>query len=79
MMTEDLTFSIAPTQHAPTAGITSVLPNHYLCASKCEEDLDNGLFFDGTRNNKYEDEGRLKQSNVARLFDAYLDDPTVGA
>lgn len=78
-MTEEATFSIAPTRHAPINVITPVLPKHYLCTSKCEEDIDIGFFFDGTRNNKYEDENELKQSNIARLFDAYLNDTAIGA
>jgi hypothetical protein len=78
-MTEEATFSIAPTRHAPIDVITPVLPKHYLCTSKCEEDIDIGFFFDGTRNNKYEDENELKQSNIARLFDAYLNDTAIGA
>ncbi|SFD11028.1 Uncharacterized alpha/beta hydrolase domain [Collimonas sp. OK412] len=78
-VTDEITFAVASIRQAPTAAIAQVLPKHYLCTSNCEEDIDLGLFFDGTRNNMYEDKPSLKHSNIARLHDAYLEDPPLGA
>ncbi|AON53075.1 hypothetical protein Hsc_0769 [Herbaspirillum seropedicae] len=54
--------------------------------TECKGQLFTGLFFDGTGNNdKWVEDGqtknqrqRNKHSNVARLFDAYIDDPDNG-
>jgi hypothetical protein len=78
-VTDEITFAVASIRQAPTAAIAQVLPKHYLCTSNCEEDIDLGLFFDGTRNNMYEDKPSLKHSNIVRLHDAYLKDPSLGA
>ncbi|WP_211468143.1 T6SS phospholipase effector Tle1-like catalytic domain-containing protein, partial [Collimonas silvisoli] len=44
----------------------------------CEYTLNIGIFFDGTNNNRDADMGKDAQSNVARLFDAYREDPNEG-
>lgn len=52
------------------------------CGGHCEFTLNIGIFFDGTGNNRVEDKGpdgkKQAQSNVARLFDAYREDPMKG-
>jgi len=62
----------------PTPGIDRVVPAIPCRAEKCETRLHISVFFDGTGNNRYEHEPLLKQSNVARLFRAYPDDPMGG-
>ena len=47
-------------------------------AHKCEFILNIGLFFDGTGNNWYEDAAGQGDSNVARLWRAYKDNPMEG-
>ncbi|GAC1546435.1 MAG: hypothetical protein NVS3B11_03190 [Collimonas sp.] len=44
----------------------------------CEYTLNIGIFFDGTNNNRDVDMKTDAQSNVARLYDAYRDDPSEG-
>ncbi|MDQ7977252.1 DUF2235 domain-containing protein [Paraburkholderia sp. SARCC-3016] len=74
----------------PTPGIVPVLPSVIPRTEHCEIAVHIGLFFDGTGNNKDWDDGdachdgsetqlqRRKESNVARLFFAYPDDPDGG-
>ncbi|MFM0162448.1 hypothetical protein [Paraburkholderia sediminicola] len=74
----------------PTPGIVPVLPTVVPRTEHCEIPVHIGLFFDGTGNNKdWNDEDgchvgsgtqlqRRKESNVARLFYAYPDDPLRG-
>jgi hypothetical protein len=73
-----------------TPGIVPVLPTVIPHAEYCEIMAHISLFFDGTGNNKdWNDEDdchvgsgtqlhRRKESNVARLFFAYPDDPLRG-
>ncbi|MES2076562.1 MAG: DUF2235 domain-containing protein [Pseudomonadota bacterium] len=75
MAADSVSFSIAPIAEAPIAGITFAEPAFCLNASKCEIVVNIGLFFDGTRNNKDQDSPKLGHSNIARLHDAYIDDP----
>lgn len=72
----------------PTPGVKPVYPQRPPRPEKCETILHIGVFFDGTGNNMYEHEPRPaqgkkpeqlpKQSNVARLFRAYPDEPDQG-
>ena len=74
----------------PTPGVVPVLPTVIPRTEHCEIPVHIGLFFDGTRNNEdWNDEDdchvgsgtqlqRRKESNVARLFYAYPDDPLRG-
>lgn len=50
-----------------------------LCdASSCEINIEVGIFFDGTGNNKYIDESRKALSNIAKLFGSYPEDKARG-
>ncbi|MFL9996950.1 DUF2235 domain-containing protein [Paraburkholderia sediminicola] len=74
----------------PTPGVVPVLPTVIPRTEHCEIPVHISLFFDGTGNNKdWNDEDdchvgsgtqlqRRKESNVARLFFAYPDDPLRG-
>lgn len=48
------------------------------CGTHCDFNLNIGIFFDGTDNNKERDSKIRAQSNVARLHDAYLNRPLEG-
>ena len=74
-MNEHLKFAVPPTMTAPTAAITRVDSKLLTDCSKCESNINVGIFFDGTNNNRKVDKPELKHSNVARLFDAYSDEP----
>lgn len=71
-------FSVAPTMTAPTAALTRVEPKLLTDCSKCEGNINVGVFFDGTNNNLDADRPKLKHTNVVRLFDAYLEKPAKG-
>ncbi|SIO69425.1 hypothetical protein SAMN05444172_5710 [Burkholderia sp. GAS332] len=74
----------------PTPGVGPVLPTVIQRTEHCEIPVHISLFFDGTGNNKdWSDEDdchvgsgtqlqRRKESNVARPFYAYSDDPLRG-
>lgn len=70
----------------PTPGIQAVSPRQAPQPHLCEMPLHIGVFFDGTGNNQDWREPqtsgtqlqREKDSNVARIFRAYRDDPTEG-
>jgi len=49
-----------------------------LDARKCETPIQLGFFFDGTKNNVDVDEPRFAQSNVARLWRSYSNQPSRG-
>ncbi|TFW32108.1 T6SS phospholipase effector Tle1-like catalytic domain-containing protein [Massilia horti] len=66
-----LSFKILPSASALTAGINMVLPNHHINFQKCETNLNVGIFFDGTGNNREHDRNTHRDSNISRLFDAY--------
>jgi len=74
-MTEEMIFGFSPCAKAPIADITRVKPSFYIDPGNCEAMLNIGLFFDGTNNNIKSDKARLGHSNVARLADAYPEDP----
>ncbi|MEM4988940.1 DUF2235 domain-containing protein [Collimonas sp. H4R21] len=48
------------------------------CGTYCDFNLNIGIFFDGTDNNKERDIEALAQSNIARLSDAYRHHPLEG-
>lgn len=77
-MNKEMHFKVAPTMTAPIAAIMRVEPKLLTDCSKCEGNINVGLFFDGTNNNRDADKEQLKHSNVARLFDAYLEKPGKG-
>jgi hypothetical protein len=68
------------------------ISNTYLCSpnlspaeqlphgdcSDCKTILNIGIFFDGTDNSRERDMGRLGHSNIARLYDAYNENPEQG-
>ncbi len=62
----------------PTPRVRPVLPQQTCRPEKCETRIHIGVFFDGTGNNRFEHEPLKKQSNVARLFRAFPDDPFEG-
>ena len=65
-MNKEMNFTVAPTMTAPTAAITRVEPKLLTDCSKCEGNINLGVFFDGTNNNRDTDKPKLKHSNVAR-------------
>ena len=77
-MNEAMNFSVAPTMIAPTAAIKRVEPKSITDCSKCEGNIHVGVFFDGTNNNREADMPKLKHTNVARMYDAYLNNPEKG-
>lgn len=77
-MKTEMKFKVAPTLLAPTTAISRVDPTLLTDCSKCEGNINIGLFFDGTGNNRDADKGAFKHSNVARLHETYLDKPTRG-
>jgi hypothetical protein len=72
-MSKEMNFTVAPSMHAPLAGITLVESKLLTDCSKCEGNVNVGVFFDGTNNNRDADKPKLKHTNIVRLFDAYLD------
>lgn len=58
------------------ATVSAVFPTVSCNSEKCEVSVHIGIFFDGTGNNRYEHESIRKDSNVARLFRAYPDEPS---
>lgn len=72
-MNTEINFRVAPTMTAPTAAITRVDSKLLTDCSKCEGNINVGIFFDGTNNNREADKPKFKHTNVVRLFDAYLE------
>lgn len=70
-MSNEMNFTVAPTMKAPTAAITRVEPKLLTDCNKCEGNINVGVFFDGTNNNRDFDKPKLQDSNVVRLFEAY--------
>ena len=77
-MSDDMTVKIAPTLNAPVESIHLVKPNALAELVKCECYINAGFFFDGTNNNYEKDLPKRKHSNIARLSEAYRDDPKRG-
>ncbi|QJE00763.1 DUF2235 domain-containing protein [Massilia forsythiae] len=76
MKRSDIVVSL--TKIAPTNGITQVIPQHSIDFKKCEININIGLFFDGTNNNRENDFPKLAHSNIARLYRAYRQDNLMG-
>lgn len=72
-MSKEMSFSVAPSKLAPVSAITLVEPHLLTDCSKCEGNVNVGVFFDGTNNNRETDKPKLKHSNIVRLFDTYLE------
>lgn len=70
-MSDQAEFSIAPSAHAPVASVRLTEPKTLTDCSKCEGNVNIGVFFDGTNNNADRDEPKLGDSNVVRLYRAY--------
>lgn len=77
-MNSELDFTVAPCMRGPVAAINLVEPKLITDCGKCEGNIHLGLFFDGTMNNRDSDMPKLKHSNVARLYDTYLNSPDYG-
>jgi hypothetical protein len=77
-MSEELTFTVAPTRLAPLVGITPVEPVGVTDFAKCEMNVNIGVFFDGTNNNRDADTPNCKHTNIVRLWETYLDAPSRG-
>ncbi|MDQ2823424.1 MAG: DUF2235 domain-containing protein [Pseudomonadota bacterium] len=72
-MTIDMKFKVGPTLKAPVAGIVPIEPTLLTDCAKCEGNVHLGVFFDGTNNNMEAHSKELGDTNIARLFNAYLD------
>jgi hypothetical protein len=77
-MTDKICFPISPVCKAPVKEIVFVESEHLSKSSNCEISINIGLFFDGTRNNRYSDKYARSHTNIARLYDAYRDNPSEG-
>lgn len=77
-MNEPLTFTVAPTRAAPVEGIRAAEPHAVTDCSKCEMNINIGIFFDGTNNNRDADTPDLKHTNIVRLWETYKDKPSQG-
>jgi hypothetical protein len=75
MAMNDQIGKFSATQVAPIKNIKCSKPEHYIDASACESMVQIGIFFDGTGNNLDLDKGKLAHSNVARLYEVYLNSP----
>lgn len=67
------------TRTAPVQRIKPSSPAKYIDASACELLIQVGIFFDGTGNNLYLHKDKQGHSNVARLYEAYVDRPENGS
>jgi len=72
-MSEALTFTVAPTRTAPVEGIQAADAHGVANYAKCEMNINLGIFFDGTNNNRDADTPDLKHTNIVRLWEAYKD------
>lgn len=72
-MSAHATYAFAPSKIAPTDGIRSAEPISVTNFAKCEMNINVGVFFDGTGNNRDADRATYKHSNIVRLWAAYLD------
>lgn len=69
---------IGPAAQAPVDGVRITEPETLTDCSKCEGNINVGMFFDGTNNNAERDLPDLGDSNIVRLYKAYLDKPKEG-
>jgi hypothetical protein len=72
-MSNPMRFKVGATMKAPVAAVVKVEPKLLTDCAKCEGNIHLGVFFDGTNNNMKIDSPDLAETNVARLFKAYLD------
>ena len=77
-MSDQADFVIAPSAQAPIANVRVSEPLTLTDCSKCEGNINVGVFFDGTDNNAKRDEPKLGDSNVVRLYKAYRMEPNEG-
>lgn len=70
-MNGQLHHMVAPGATAPIAAIKRIEPTRVNDASKCEVNINIGIFFDGTNNNAERDSPKFGESNVVKLHDAY--------
>jgi hypothetical protein len=77
-MNEPLTYTVAPSRAAPKDGIKRADSASVLDPGNCEMNVNVGIFFDGTGNNREADTPKFKHSNIVRLWGAYLDKPADG-
>jgi hypothetical protein len=68
-MSTTINVKIAPAFAAPTKGIRQLVQLSDF--RNCKTNVNIGIFFDGTNNNRLRDMPALAHSNVARLSDAY--------
>jgi hypothetical protein len=71
-------FKVAATMAAPIANVKRIEPEVIADCSRCEGNVNIGIFFDGTDNNWNRDEPKLGHTNIVRLFRSYLDKPGDG-
>lgn len=69
---------VFPSKISPTLKINLVRPRFAVDFKKCEAQLNIGIFFDGTNNNKERDASIRSDTNIARLYDIYRDDANAG-
>lgn len=77
-MNAPLTFTVAPTRAAPVEGIQAAESHFVPDYSKCEMNINVGIFFDGTNSNRFADKPDLKHTNIVRLWETYKDEPSQG-
>lgn len=77
-MSEELIFTVGATKTAPVQGIGQVRPKSVTNFASCEKNINVGVFFDGTGNNRDIDRGDYKHSNIVRLWDSYSDEVMQG-
>lgn len=86
-MSDQISLLRASAHPGDTEGVTATTPTMRYRPEKCEFAIHIGVFFDGTRNNQYWQDpdlegatqlARKKDSNVARLFRAYPNQPLEG-
>lgn len=69
---------VLPTKTSPASKIKLVMPRFEPDFKKCEVNLNIGIFFDGTNNNKDRDLGSRSDTNIARLHEIYKSDDKIG-
>ena len=77
-MSKEMNFKVGATMTAPVAAIVPVEPKLLTDCSKCEGNVNLGLFFDGANNNMESDSKDLGDSNIVRLFHAYQEEKKKG-
>lgn len=70
--------SVLPVENSPASKMRLVMPRFVPDFKKCEVNLNIGLFFDGTNNNKDRDAGSRSDTNISRLYNIYKSDDRIG-